>query len=196
MDTPSVYNVILALVRMNGGVFRGKTNVHKNLYLIGEMLRSSGVEVPYKFRPYYYGPYSADISDALDLLVGGSLLQANDIELSRDESIEIKQTLYQLTERGKEAADAAIEPFSDFFDSFRSCFDVICNTGHHETTRIMATAAKIKLILSREKDKPFNNDDLKSKASDFGWKLNGKDISASINVLKATGLAKTRSRLS
>ena len=194
MDIPSVYNVILALVRMNGGVFRGKTNVHKNLYLIREMLRSSGVEVPYKFRPYYYGPYSADISDALDLLVGGGLLQASNIELSRDESIEIKQTLYELTERGKETANAATEPFSDFFHSFRSCFDVIRNTGHHETTRIMATAAKIKLILSREKDKPFNHDALKSKANGFGWKLNGKDISASIDILETTGLAKSCSK--
>lgn len=46
----------------------GNTRLQKELFLSQKKLREFGVERPYSFRPYHYGPYSKEIYNDIDWL--------------------------------------------------------------------------------------------------------------------------------
>jgi uncharacterized protein YwgA len=60
-----------------------------------------GVPFEYKFKPYYYGPYSRDLADSLSLLEGTNLVTER-IENLRGG---IVRHNFELTERGKEITE-------------------------------------------------------------------------------------------
>ncbi len=191
-DVPNIYDIILSLISANDGQFAGKTNVHKNLYLIKEMLSKDQVQVPYRFKPYFYGPFSIDVSYALDLLQSSGLLDSDERELGRDD-IEMRQTVYRLTDFGKKAVEKAKASYPEFSNGFGECFRRIRGTNHHQNTQVLATAAKVKLIVSQE-GKSLTIPKIKSKAQELGWKINDSDINAAIKVLTQTDLVSVRGK--
>jgi uncharacterized protein YwgA len=141
--------------------------------------------MPYRFKPYFYGPFSIEISNALPLLESFGLINSEEKELSDD--LEVRQTVYSLTDSGEKAARATQKSYSEFSSRFENCFNEIRNTGYHQNTRVLATAAKVKLIVSQE-GQPLTNEMIMGKAQSLGWEINDSDIEAAIYVLKETGL--------
>src|SRR5690349_13610334 len=92
--------VHLSLVAL-GGEVEGKTKLQKLIYFIAVLNNCAG-DIGY--RPHYYGPYSSEVADAIDLMlaqrfvtqsrVGGISVDAFGFEKSR--------TDYRLTQDGKE----------------------------------------------------------------------------------------------
>ncbi len=187
MKIPNTSQIILLLIGLNQNKFSGKTNIHKNLYLLKEML--SDISLPFQFRPYFYGPYCEPITESLDILESSGLLTSKEISLGRDDVFEIRQSIYELTPTGEKALDRINTSFPEFVSMFKQRFDTIRKTGFHQHTRILSTAAKVKLILSLEK-KPLYIDNIKEKAKKLGWEIEPKDIESSIEVLEKTGLAR------
>lgn len=190
-NSPNIYDIILILIKLAGDEFRGKTNVHKNLYLIKEMLKNE-FELPYRFKPYFYGPFSVEISNALDLLQSSGLLDSDERELGRDD-MEMRLTVYRLTDSGEKAIEKARNSYPDFFQQLERHFNTIKGTGQHQNTRVLATAAKLKLIVSQE-GKPLTIPMIQEKAQELGWEISDSDTQAAIDVLDRTGLVSVRGR--
>ena len=72
----------------------GRTRLQKIMYLLKKLYVK---DLPYTFKPYYYGPYSDELQDDLKLLV--------DVGLVKEERKEIEygtQYVYQVSEDIKE----------------------------------------------------------------------------------------------
>lgn len=188
MKIPNTYEIILLLIGLNNNSFSGKTNIHKNLYLIKEMMSNIN-NFPYSFKPYFYGPFSYEISNSLDTLVSVGLLKTNEIDYGDDESFGIKKNIYELSKTGEEANAQIKTNYKDFYDMFYKYFMKLKDTNYHQNTRILATAAKIRLILSQER-RSLNQSNIKEKAKELGWKIENRDIDSAIDILLETGLAK------
>lgn len=187
MKIPSLDRVVLFLIYLNGGKFDGKTNVHKNLFLAKELMKLD--EFPAGFKPYFYGPFSPQVSESLDLLVACGLLEESQTLLGANQGFEMKKSTYKLTDVGKTAAPEIKDSHTEFTQEFEKSFEKLSSTGCHEKTTVLAAAAKMKLILSTEKT-PLKIENIRAKAKELGWEIDPGDIDAAINVLVKTGLAK------
>jgi len=77
-----------------GGRIEGRTRIQK---LVCLLQNQSKFPFTFKFKPYYYGPYSDDLSDTINFLVGMKLIEET-IVPTRFYSFRYD---YQLTEKGK-----------------------------------------------------------------------------------------------
>jgi len=68
-----------------------------------------GVPFGFKFKSYYYGPYSRDLSDSLSLLEGTKLLDEKTEYLGRG----FVRYNYKLTEKGRELAETIISEIKE-----------------------------------------------------------------------------------
>lgn len=98
---------LLAILHAMGGTVKGATRLQKLLFLLK---REQGIETPYNFTPYMFGPHSPDVlEDAIDLETGGYInidKEVFDHTLAGDCVIERK---YQLTPEGAKAAKQLYE---------------------------------------------------------------------------------------
>ncbi len=76
----------------------GRTRIQKEICLLKYR---SGLPFSFDFRPYYYGPYSEELSDTLNTLVGVKLLKETIIPVSSNSF----RYDYTLTQQGKELFD-------------------------------------------------------------------------------------------
>jgi uncharacterized protein YwgA len=82
-----------------------------------------GVPFDFKFRSYYYGPYSRDLADSLSLLEGTNLVNET-IDVF---GIDVVRYNYELTEKGKEIAEKIISKIENkkFLEEFKKNLDEI-----------------------------------------------------------------------
>ena len=136
MEFPNINEIVLLLIGSNNKPFEGKTNIHKNLYILKEMLANIGT-LPYRFKPHFYGPYSKHISNALDLLENSGIISSYEKDFVNDDVFEVKQTIYELTSVGKDAFENSKEDYSEFYKLFNNSFQKIVSTNyHHDLTPI------------------------------------------------------------
>ena len=102
---------LLALLHAVGGTISGATRLQKLLFLLK---REQGMETPYKFTPYMFGPHSPDVlDDTIDLEMTGYINIQKEVSepmLAGDCVISRK---YQLTPEGTKAARGVYEKLSD-----------------------------------------------------------------------------------
>jgi uncharacterized protein YwgA len=93
--------LLLLLLRLYKKPIVGRTRFQKIVCVLKEKF---GVPFDYKFRAYYYGPYSKELADSLSLLQGTNLLN----ETTDVFEVGVVRYNYELTEKGKETADKII----------------------------------------------------------------------------------------
>lgn len=93
---------LLALLHAVGGTISGATRLQKLLFLLK---RERGVETPYNFTPYMFGPHSPDVlEDTIDLEMAGYIgIQKEVFEPTLAGDCVIKRK-YELTPKGVRAA--------------------------------------------------------------------------------------------
>ncbi len=84
---------ILAFLAHNGGEVRGKTRIHKALFLVKQEVREDLVQA--RFVPSRLGPWSMDVERALKRLVDEGLVEKR---------VEDGTEVYRLTREGTERA--------------------------------------------------------------------------------------------
>jgi len=102
---------LLAILHAVGGTISGATRLQKLLFLLK---REQGVETPYKFTPYMFGPHSPDVlDDTIDLEMTGYIniqKEVSEPTLAGDCVISRK---YKLTPEGTKTAKEIYEKLSD-----------------------------------------------------------------------------------
>lgn len=187
MKIPDRHEIILLLIGFNKEPFRGKTNLHKNIYLAKEM--APGLELPFDFKAHFYGPFSQQVSEEIDILQNCGLIKTSQMDLGVKDIFEVKQYSYELTKAGTVAFENLTDKYKDFCAQFAELFETIRNTGFHQNTKILATAAKVRLILTSEA-RSMNKKNIISKAKELGWDIKDTEINQALRVLQATALVK------
>ena len=105
--------LLLLLLNYYKKPIRGRTRFQKIVCVLKEKF---SVPFNYKFRSYYYGPYSKDLSDSLSLLEGTNLVDETTEVLRRG----VVRYNYELTEKGEEIAETIISKIKnkDFLKKF------------------------------------------------------------------------------
>lgn len=92
--------LILASLFYNDSPIRGRTRFQKIVFLLKEKY---GISFDFEFKPYYYGPYSEELSDTLSLLTALKFLE----EHAEHFGMGMTRYDYRLTERGRRYFEAA-----------------------------------------------------------------------------------------
>ena len=92
---------LLSLFYHSGGVIEGRKRLQK---IVCVMKHKEGVPFSFEFKPYFYGPYSEELSDVIETLVGAKLL-VEERELIWPRIVRYK---YSLSDRGKELSDRIV----------------------------------------------------------------------------------------
>jgi len=86
--------LVLAALFHRRTSLKGRTRFQKTIFVLKE---EYDIPFTFKFRPYYYGPYSEDLTDLVFTLKAIKLLDEIPQKMSRD----IVRYNYQLTKKGK-----------------------------------------------------------------------------------------------
>ena len=160
----------------------GRTLLQKKLYfasvLVGEDLG---------FRPHYYGPYSAEVADAIDSLVANRFLAETTETFPGDESVfgEWRRHTYRLTQDGNALLDVVSE--TDEGQELREALGKVNSHPMANDFNLLSIAAKVHILL-REKS-PATVSEIMLKAAGYGWQLSAGDIRAVAQYLVQLGLA-------
>ena len=92
---------ILTLLHIMGGKVEGRLRLQKLIFLLRHEYE---IEIPYKFIPYMYGPYSADIFEDLATLKDKRLLEVEGESIEPREMVGDLAMSFNLTKQGEEKA--------------------------------------------------------------------------------------------
>ncbi len=96
--------IILDTVNIAGNDRIGRTAVQKIIYFLNEK-KSLGI----KYKAYYYGPFSQEISENLDLLTTyGYLIEKRNDD---DNGVDFRSYAYSLTDEGRRYLDREMDPY-------------------------------------------------------------------------------------
>jgi uncharacterized protein YwgA/DNA-binding HxlR family transcriptional regulator len=102
---------LLALLHAMGGKISGSTRLQKLLFLLK---REKGVETPYTFTPYMFGPHSPDvIDDATELELAGYIKIQNEVPEQPLAGDCVITREYELTSEGAGVAKEVYEKLSN-----------------------------------------------------------------------------------
>ena len=96
-------DLILAMLEYAGGRVKGKTRIHKGLFILREDVDPD--LVPAEFEPSHYGPWSREVEEALKELIHQGLVKKT-LAPGGDES---PAEVYELTPTGKTRAKKALK---------------------------------------------------------------------------------------
>jgi len=180
-----IRHLILMVLDACGGKINSKTKLHKEIYFLALLLnRDLG------FKAHYYGPYSVEVENALDELIGAGF-----VDIKRDiwgidtrYGFEAKRYNFSLTESGRKFVRVLAEESPDEYKEVKTLVERLKEMGDPDYLSL-SIAAKAYFILDKE-GKPLTKEQIKEKAKEFRWKVNEMDVDIAINILKNLNLVR------
>ncbi len=181
-----VSDAIIMVVKVAGDNILGRTAIQKIVYFL-----SVFEIVDVKYRPHYYGPYSADVASSTQMLASIDFLNET-VETPRTTGYSVpenwKRYHYSLSSEGeqfvKELMRSNIEDFNEISRIIKICKDTV-----NFNPDILSWAAKVNYILSKKKE-PMTYDAIISTAGSFGWDISSEQIEMAIELLQSLDLCK------
>lgn len=181
---PSTYDFVHLALKALGGKVDGKTKLQKLVYFLGVL---TGREQQLDYRPHYYGPYSAEVADAMDLLSAREFVQLSHATMggTDDRGFELVRTDYSLSPDGEKIAEAKSKSNPALFREIKHAAEVLDKLKDRDYVKL-SIAAKTYFML---KEDPTA--DLPSLAKQFGWLVTEKQINEAKLLLDSVGLVPT-----
>jgi len=163
------------------GQIVGRTLLQKKLYFAAVL-----AEKDLGFRPYYYGPYSPEVADAVDSLVANRFLKETTETFPGQESIfgEWRRHSYELTADGHRLLQALGQ--TDEAEKLREALDKVNAQPIAEDFNLLSVAAKVHILL-REKS-PATASEIERMALEYRWQLSADQIENVAKYLVDLGL--------
>ncbi len=177
-------DLILAALHAYGGVMEGRTKLQKVTYFLSTL---DGVEAGY--RPHYYGPYSSDVTAAVESQVARGLI---DERLERFNSAgfpahdrEYYRYTYQLTPKGQRVLEWRRQREPDGYADLEEKLSRIVqeDPGY----RLLSYAAKLHMILVQS-GAPLTLAEALDRAQEYGWKMTEEDTEKGAKLLHTLSL--------
>ena len=167
-----------------GGRIAGRTAIQKIIYF--GTVRNA---VTATYRPHYYGPYSADVSGALQTITSCHFVdEAMDTDENRkaNETFEWKRYSYTLNDEGKKVTEFLKKTSQKDYDEIKKIVD-ICKKTAKLDPNVLSWAAKVHYILVQEK-RQMTNGEITRIAESLNWKLQEPQIATGVNLLRELSL--------
>lgn len=172
-----IYEIVEAILDSNNDEIVGRTAIQKLVYLSGKTIKELTIPV---YKPHFYGPYSPDLSLALEKMVTYSF-----IDETKNPGKMYEGYKYRLTADGKKMADRVKDYSPDLCQKINYLVHT-CKKSCGLRTAPLSYAAKIYFMLENnaEEKKQMNYDDAIETAEKLGWELTRDDINKGVELLK------------
>lgn len=175
-----IFDAILATIRAAGGCITGRTAIQKLMYF-----ENVSKLVDIKYRPHYYGPYSAEVAGAIQELIDLDFLK-EEIDTAKTTGFPVpddwKRYRYTLTSDGTKVVELLDqeneEEINKISNLVRTCQETV-----NLDANMLSYSAKVYYIISSQ-SKPMTVDEIQKTAGSFGWNLSQNDINDAVDLLK------------
>lgn len=175
-----IFDAILATIRAAGGSITGRTAIQKLMYF-----ENVSKVVDIKYRPHYYGPYSAEVAGAIQELIDLDFLK-EEIETAKTTGFPVpddwKRYRYTLTSDGTKVVELLDreneEEINKISNLVRTCQETV-----NLDANMLSYSAKVYYIISSQ-SKPMTVHEIQKTAGSFGWNLSQNDINDAVDLLK------------
>ena len=181
------YDFVQMTLLALGGEIHGKTKLQKTVYFLGIM---TGELDNLGYGPHFYGPYSAEVADAVGQLHALGFLDRNTVQTGMQGSFGFEATRYDFTftEAGQRVAKKKSESHAEFWGKLQDAVKKLKKSGDIDYMK-MSIAAKAYFMLG-EKKGPAASGELAALAPRFGWEVTEKQVTAAVEYLHKLGLVK------
>jgi len=175
--------VILTLKYLSNekGEVEGRTLLQKMIYFLNEKL-----DLGIPFVPYYYGPYSEKITNALESLKNVGMIEEKietySQKMSRTVFFEPCLYKYIFNDFGFKFAELTEKKHKQKADEIKKTIDEI-KSAFHNDVKLLSVAGKMLTIL-RLKNKPMRPQNILKEAKALNWNISKKEVKEVINSLK------------
>jgi uncharacterized protein len=174
----NIRHLILMTLKASGDKIVGKTMIQKQIYFLSLLLNEN-----LGFKPHYYGPYSSEVEQALDELIGAGFIDMTRSIFGVDTNtgFEFKRYDFALTKNGKNLAEIVK---AENAKTHKKIDEFVKKIEENKTDYLsLSIAAKAYFVLNKE-GKPMNKDAIREKANLFGWNVTDVDIDNAITILR------------
>jgi hypothetical protein len=173
--------VMLVLHARDREMIAGRTLLQKTIYFLNEK-NELGIE----FVPYYYGPYSAEIADAVESLKASGIVKEVVEEFPPSNTsvgFERRRYTYQLASIGNKIAENLKEKYPQEVKDIENTLSSMKELDGSENYINLSIAAKMYHILTIE-NKPMTIYEIQEEAEFLGWDIGEHVADDALNFLK------------
>ncbi|MBX9625615.1 MAG: hypothetical protein K2X82_17550 [Gemmataceae bacterium] len=180
------YDFVQLALHAAGGKIQGRTKLQKTVYFLGLV---TGHLDDLGYQAHHYGPYSADVADAVSTLeaIGFASSAVASVGSVDPQGFEIRRTDYALTEEGVRAAERKARSHPDLYGKLQAGVDQLRRAGDLDYVRL-SIAAKAYFLL-RQRKAPVAEQELPHLARSFGWAVSEQQIRDGLDYLRQLNLA-------
>lgn len=182
----TTYDFVHLAIKVLGGDVRGRTRLQKEVYFLAKLL---GEEVDRGYSAHFYGPYSAEVAEAVNKLESlGFVDHSISSGGSRDaRGFELARHDYKLTNDGAELADAKLVRLPPDYRSKLERYAAMIRSSHDLDYMQLSIAAKAIHILESAGGE-MSPAEIAEAATKFGWNVEPDKIAEVTDFLKGLGL--------
>lgn len=162
----------------------GKTLLQKSIYFVNEILK-----LDIKFEPYYYGPYSSEVTFSIEEMKGAGIIE-EEVEKYPFEpwlnQFEPKLFKYKFTDFGDKFFEFLEKDYKGETEKIREVVEKI-KSASGSSQKILSIAGKMYYILALE-NKPIYLDKIIEEAKCLDWNIEKDEAEKAVNFLKEIGL--------
>ncbi len=174
--------LVLMLIHSMGDAMDGKTKLQKMIYFVSLVLDKN-----LGFNSHFFGPYSIEVENALDELIGAGFIETDcrSLGVASQGGFEKKIYKYRLTDSGRAFAQMQIAEYNSEYEvikEFVGKLEGIDNPDYFS----MSLAAKAIYVLQKEKQ-PVTDQQIHARFIKFGWNAKENDFSKATDILRKLG---------
>ena len=171
-----VYDTIESILDSNGREIKGSTAIQKLVYLAKEKIPE--LDIP-KYKAHYFGPYSPEVGQSLEKLTSYLFVSERVVATTKFEGYH-----YKLTDDGKKIMELVKKEQGDQYEKIFK-FVKACRDACGLDISSLSFAAKILFVKRQNSDqKTMSHEELKKKATEFGWDIKDEQIDKGTELLK------------
>lgn len=181
----NTYHFVHLTLAAMGGEIQGRTKLQKTVYFLGVITNSlDGLG----YRPHFYGPYSAEVADAMDQLKSLGFVDQNVASAGSWDSagFEVARYDYKLNDQGKAVADQKKQTHPEKWTKIEKAAAVLKKANKVDYVKL-SIAAKTYFMLGEKKGNATEAE-LAELATKFGWSVTKKQVDEAATYLESLGL--------
>lgn len=174
-------HLILTLLKELGGRINSKTELQKEIYFLSILIKKE-----LSYRAHLYGPYSNDVENGLDELLGAGFINesCNIYAVKEENGTAFKKYVYCITNSGDNMAKTLIKGNPEEYEKIK-IFAEKLNTIKQLNYNNLSLAAKTYYILTNEGGRErMSIEKFRDKANKLKWEISRDDLDTAVDILK------------
>lgn len=180
----TTYNFVHLVLLAFDGTIQGRTKLQKTVYFVGAL---SKLLPDLGYRPYYYGPYSGQVTAAVNQLQGLGFLQQTSASIGAVDpnGFEVARYDYTLTAAGRQIAQEKADQFSEEWEHIQEAARLLKSMPNSDYIKL-SIAAKMLYLLGEKEAASIG--ELVGMTPRFGWSVTTEQMYDAGKFLKSLGL--------